>query len=214
MWKRIGISQILWISRRKRCWWCFPLSSGIRILILYGVVATILQFFWVLYRLLSLGTKGEGLFENRTIECSYSTLGFGYDVIWNIYKGEVNTFTAIYSIVTSISSAATVAAGVYAWFKKFNLKVTEKYLYIHFISTIFYLVNFIMMNIITSPEWVPLVPSSIMATYVVACLNNLLYSFTIQVDREYRLHRKHFSDKKYSSKKEYFKLNEISVSDY
>ncbi|CAI2381343.1 unnamed protein product [Moneuplotes crassus] len=184
MWKRLFC-----VSKRKKCCFCVNLTIGVRLLNLYGLVVTTMQLFWIVFRYFidENSTKHDNY--SRIVSCKYHYLGFGYDMICNFFKGYINMFTLAFSIISMICGGIASGCGIYAWIRGFPFHETERYFYIHFIVTIFYVINFIIIQIVLSEKVVISILASFASAYVILTVNNLLWCFLVEVEKNYRMNR-------------------------
>ncbi|CAI2381407.1 unnamed protein product [Moneuplotes crassus] len=177
------------MTKRKKWCFCGKLSVGIRVINLYGMLVTTIQLLWIVYRLFGDENSQERDGFSRIVSCRYSYLGFGYDVLCNFFKGQINMFTLSFGIVTVICGGTASVCGIYAWMKGFPFHDTERYFYIHFIVTIFYVINFIMVQIVLTEYPVVSIIAALVSAYLILGLNNLIWCFLCEVELKYRRHR-------------------------
>ncbi|CAI2381185.1 unnamed protein product [Moneuplotes crassus] len=184
MWKKVFC-----VTKRKKCCCCINISIGVRLHNLFGFISTMFQIFWILYRLFidENSTKHDNY--SRIVSCRYHYLGTGYDIICNFFKGYINMFTLAFSITSIICGGTASICGIYAWVWDFPFHDTERYFYINFIFSIFYMIQFVIIQIVLSDSLVISIFVSLGSAYVVLCVNNLLWCFLSEVEQKYRRHR-------------------------
>ncbi|CAI2381321.1 unnamed protein product [Moneuplotes crassus] len=144
---------LLCINKRRRFCCCVRPSFGVRFLIVYGSIATIMQIFWFIYRVSFAVTRKTHSNYSRVVECNKAYLGFGFDMICNFFRGHINSFIWSFNIVTIVLGGTASICGICAWVRKFPFRWTERYFYIHFIISIYYQLHAIIIHIIISDRW-------------------------------------------------------------
>ncbi|CAI2381405.1 unnamed protein product [Moneuplotes crassus] len=180
---------LLCINKRRRLCYCIKPSFGVKYLIIYGSLATIMQIFWMIYRVLFATDRGSQDSYSRAVECDKSYLGFGFDVICNFFGGYINPFTFGFNIITIICGGVSASCGIYVWLCDFPFHWTERYFYIHFIVSIYYQLHAIIIHVILSDRWLVITILGLSGAHANLSLNVMLGLFLLDVEQKYRRKR-------------------------
>ena len=171
------------IREVKFFWWCIKLSKGTKLIIAFWMLALIVEIIGIAIRIHS--------YHDSKVTCKPKIIFF--DDLCCLFGGRVNLFSVSYIFVSIISRAAIGVYGIYWWMKNFPLQQSEYFFYLFFVSTMYYSIWQFMLSFIQNDDnesIIFILIGGIGTAIYVFYLNSVIYSFVLQIDQEYRMHRK------------------------
>ena len=186
MWNRVW----KWICKegvviRKMNKWlcCFNLKLGVQIIILYSVIFFLSLSSVTTYQLIYI--------KDSRVDCSAKLV---FDIYCLLFGGHVGMFSTIYVSLYFITTGTVGFFGIYWWVYRFRLQLIERFFVTYFVVTLLTYINGICLGFITNDLSLQLIINFLITTFINFYWISIVYSFTLQKEREYRTQRKRYTD--------------------